>query len=110
MLQHFLGLQGMLRRYLNYLDAFYGWNLVSSFGSLISTVSTVLFFYIIYDQLVNGIDNKYNNKAIVNIYALDFIESNAIFNTYNSNRTASLEWASENLALLHTYNTLVIQS
>lgn len=99
----------MLRRYLNYLDAFYGWNAVSSLGSVISVISIVLWFYIIYDQLVNGYENKFNNKATVNLYELDFTESNNIFNTYNSNRTISLEWASDNLALLHTYNTLVIQ-
>lgn len=100
----------MPRRYPNYPDAFYGWNLVSSFGSFISLIAVVLFFYIVYDQLVNGVANKYNGKAVINITDPDFVESNLIFNTYNSNRTTSLEWASTNPAPLHTYNTPVIQS
>lgn len=52
--QHFLGLAGMPRRIPDYPDAFYGWNLVSSFGSLVSVVSSVLFVYLLYDTLANG--------------------------------------------------------
>lgn len=110
--QHFLGLQGLPRRYPNYPDAYYGWNLISSLGSVISTVSVLLFFYIVHDQFVNGITNKFNNTAVVNNIDPDFTESNIIFNTYdsNKNRANSLEWASENPAPLHTYNTPVLQS
>ncbi len=50
--QHFLGLRGIPRRIPDYPDAFEGWNYVSSFGSIISVVATVLFLYIIYDMLV----------------------------------------------------------
>jgi len=52
--QHFLGLQGMPRRISDYPDAFAGWNLISSIGSLVSVVATALFLHIVYLQLVEG--------------------------------------------------------
>lgn len=44
---HFLGLSGMPRRIPDYPDAFAGWNFFASFGSTISFISLLLFFYIV---------------------------------------------------------------
>ncbi|MET3900493.1 cytochrome c oxidase subunit 1 [Devosia sp. UYZn731] len=43
--QHFLGLAGMPRRYIDYPDAFGMWNRVSSIGYYITFVSMLIFFY-----------------------------------------------------------------
>jgi cytochrome c oxidase subunit II len=48
---HFLGLAGMPRRISDYPDAFIGWNSIASFGSMVSIVATILFFYIVHRAL-----------------------------------------------------------
>ncbi|WP_411033148.1 cytochrome c oxidase subunit I [Shinella sp. BYT-45] len=47
--QHFLGLAGMPRRYIDYPDAFAGWNAVSSYGSYISAVGVLIFLYGVFE-------------------------------------------------------------
>lgn len=51
---HALGLRGMPRRYLDYPDAFQGWNTVRSYGSYLSVQSFVYFFYIVYLTFAYG--------------------------------------------------------
>ena len=48
--QHFLGLYGMPRRYVDYNDTFYLWNVVSSFGSVLSVIGVIFFMYIIFER------------------------------------------------------------
>src|SRR5712672_1145712 len=47
--QHFLGLAGMPRRYVDYPDAYHGWNFVSSIGSYVSAVGVVIFLFGVYE-------------------------------------------------------------
>lgn len=47
--QHFLGLAGMPRRYIDYPDAYAGWNMVSSYGSYISAVGVLIFLFGVFE-------------------------------------------------------------
>ena len=47
--QHFLGLAGMPRRYIDYPEVFAGWNQISSYGSYLSAVGVLIFLYGVFE-------------------------------------------------------------
>jgi len=101
--QHFLGLQGMPRRISDYPDAFAGWNLVSSFGSIISVVATGLFLYIVYVQLREGTAaSKY--PWLTPQFFSDLFQS-LLNRTYSS-----LEWSLNSPPKPHAFVSLPLQS
>lgn len=101
--QHFLGLQGMPRRISDYPDAFAGWNLISSFGSIISVVATWLFLYIVYLQLVEGKSVSRYPWLTPQFYT-DYLQS--LLNRAYS----SLEWCLNSPPKPHAFVSLPLQS
>jgi cytochrome c oxidase subunit 1 len=102
--QHFLGLAGMPRRIPDYPDAFAGWNAISSFGSLISVVATVLFGYIIYDIFVNGKEVN-NNPWAIPAYFTSLSQYETEVESANT-----LEWSLASPIPFHAFNMLPVQS
>lgn len=51
--QHFLGLAGIPRRYVDYPDTYRRWNFISSIGSLISTFAVIFLFFILWERFVS---------------------------------------------------------
>jgi heme/copper-type cytochrome/quinol oxidase subunit 1 len=101
--QHFLGLQGMPRRISDYPDAFAGWNLISSFGSIISVIATWLFLYIVYVQLVEGKATSRYPWLTPQFYS-DSLQT-LLNRSYNS-----LEWALSSPPKPHAFVSLPLQS
>ena len=101
--QHFLGLQGMPRRISDYPDAFAGWNLISSFGSIISVVATWLFLHIVYVQLVEGKATSRYPWLTPQFYS-DTLQT-LLNRSYNS-----LEWALTSPPKPHAFVSLPLQS
>ena len=101
--QHFLGLQAMPRRISDYPDAFAGWNLISSFGSIISLVATWLFLYILYIQLIEG-EATSRYPWLTPQYFSDLFQS-LFSRNYNS-----LEWSLNSPPKPHAFVSLPLQS
>jgi cytochrome c oxidase subunit 1 len=101
--QHFLGLQGMPRRISDYPDAYTGWNIISSFGSIVSVVATWVFLSMLYAQLTKG---KYVFNYIWEIvpFFRDFLKSQLI------RAYPSLEWGLQNPPKPHAFTSLPLQS
>ncbi len=101
--QHFLGLQGMPRRIGDYPDAFAGWNLISSIGSIVSVIAAWLFLYIVYKQLVDGKVASRNPWLTPGFYT-DVLQANL-------NRSySSLEWGLSSPPKPHAFVSLPLQS
>ena len=101
--QHFLVLQGMPRRISYYPDAFAGWHLVSSFGSIVSVVAAWLFLYIVYIQLVEGKPAGRYPWLTPQFYT-DALQA-SLNRNYNS-----LEWALTSPPKPHAFVCLPLQS
>jgi cytochrome c oxidase subunit 1 len=101
--QHFLGLQGMPRRISDYPDAFAGWNLISSFGSIISVVATWYFLNLLYIQLTQGAVVSRNPWLTPQYYSDSF---QVLFNRING----SLEWCLTSPPKPHAFVSLPLQS
>ena len=82
--QHFLGLAGMPRRYIDYPDVFAGWNYVSSLGAYLSGASTVFFL-------------------VMTVYAMK-AGKKAVANPWGDGAT-TLEWTVASPAPFHTFET-----
>jgi cytochrome c oxidase subunit 1 len=101
--QHFLGLQGMPRRISDYPDAFEGWNLISSYGSIVSVVAAWLFLYIVYKQLIsNSIADR--NPWLTPQYYTDTLQ--ALLNR----SYISIEWGLTSPPKPHAFVSLPLQS
>ena len=83
--QHFLGLAGMPRRYVDYPDAFAFWNGVSSTGAYIVTAGTLVF--------------------VVGVLAAFAAKRKAADNPWGVGAT-TLEWTLSSPPPFHTYETL----
>ena len=101
--QHFLGLQGMPRRISDYPDAFAGWNMISSIGSIISVVATWIFLYILYVQLVEGEASSKYQWLTPQFYS-------DLFQTLFNRNYISLEWCLNSPPKPHAFTSLPLQS
>jgi cytochrome c oxidase subunit 1 len=64
--QHFLGLQGMPRRYVDYPDGFAYWNKISSYGYAISAIGMLVFFLVLIESAIRrrpGVANPWGEGA-----------------------------------------------
>jgi len=93
----------MPRRISDYPDAFAGWNLISSFGSIISVVATWLFLHLVYLQLVEGKATTRYPWLTPQFYS-DTLQT-LLNRSYNS-----LEWALNSPPKPHAFVSLPLQS
>ena len=95
---HFLGLAGMPRRIPDYADSFQYWNKIATYGSSISLISSLVFFYGVYHfmthhkqaqvapwanplVLVDFLENRHGYRVGVNWRKMGFLDSERFLNT-----------------------------
>nr|YP_011010187.1 cytochrome c oxidase subunit 1 [Halobates micans]WPW46711.1 cytochrome c oxidase subunit 1 [Halobates micans] len=83
--QHFLGLSGMPRRYSDYPDMYMSWNVISSIGSTISILGTMMFIMIMWESMVS------KRKVM-----------------FIMNMNSSIEWLQNYPPAEHSYNEMPI--
>nr|NP_043733.1 cytochrome oxidase subunit 1 [Allomyces macrogynus]P80440.1 RecName: Full=Cytochrome c oxidase subunit 1; AltName: Full=Cytochrome c oxidase polypeptide I [Allomyces macrogynus]AAC49234.1 cytochrome oxidase subunit 1 [Allomyces macrogynus] len=103
---HFLGLNGMPRRIPDYPDAFTQWNVISSFGSIISIVSTIVFLYGLYLTLSQPAVSLANNYWHVPSF---FSSTHSLYGD-TTQTSSSLEWVLPSPPAFHAFNHLPVQS
>jgi cytochrome c oxidase subunit I len=91
--QHFLGLQGMPRRYIDYNEGFSLWHHVSSMGYAITLVATLIFFISIAEAAIR------RRKATVDAHGNG--------NPWGEGAT-TLEWTLPSPPPFHQYNELPV--
>lgn len=96
----------MPRRIPDYPDAFSGWNAISSFGSLVSVIATILFGYIIYDLFTNE-NYASNNPWYVPSFYTNMKELN---NETFEDSSSTIEWALPSPIPFHAFKMLAVQS
>jgi len=64
---HFLGVAGMPRRVPDYPDAYFIFNKIASWGSYISAVSSLFFFYVVFDAFSYGPKRETNVLSVCRV-------------------------------------------
>ncbi len=90
---HFLGLAGMPRRIPDYPDAFIGYNVVSSFGSLISLVGAIFFLFVVYKTFTS------EERCGANPWVFEPVNGRE----HEATESASLEWLVDSPPAFHTF-------
>jgi heme/copper-type cytochrome/quinol oxidase subunit 1 len=88
----------MPRRIPDYPDAFEGWNYVSSIGSLISVVATVIFLYVVYDMI------RTPQRAIGNAWATYPYFTDTTRALDNAQQNSTLDWVVPAPTPLHAFS------